>query len=78
MSDDIVNIEVDGEPVEARPGQMVIEVTDTIGTYVPRFCYHDKLSVAANCRMCLVDVEGAPLPIPACAQPVREGWKVLT
>jgi NADH-quinone oxidoreductase subunit G len=78
MSDDIVNIEVDGKPVEARPGQMVIEVTDNIGAYVPRFCYHDKLSVAANCRMCLVDVEGAPKPIPACAQPVSEGMKVFT
>ena len=78
MSDDIVNIEVDGKPVEARPGQMLIEVTDSIGAYVPRFCYHEKLSVAANCRMCLVDVEGAPKPIPACAQPVNEGMKVFT
>ena len=78
MSDDVVNIEVDGKPVEARPGQMVIEVTDTIGAYVPRFCYHEKLSVAANCRMCLVDIEGAPKPIPACAQPVSEGMKVFT
>ncbi|MBT8083056.1 MAG: NADH-quinone oxidoreductase subunit NuoG [Gammaproteobacteria bacterium] len=78
MSDDIVNIEVDGKPVEARPGQMLIEVTDGIGAYVPRFCYHEKLSVAANCRMCLVDIEGAPKPIPACAQPVSEGMKVFT
>ena len=78
MSDDIVNIEVDGKPVEARPGQMVIEVTDKIGAYVPRFCYHEKLSVAANCRMCLVDIEGAPKPIPACAQPVNEGMKIFT
>jgi NADH-quinone oxidoreductase subunit G len=78
MSDDIVNIEVDGKPVEARPGQMIIEVTDQIGAYVPRFCYHEKLSVAANCRMCLVDIEGAPKPIPACAQPVNEGMKVFT
>ena len=78
MSNDIVNIEVDGKPVEARPGQMIIEVTDNIGAYVPRFCYHDKLSIAANCRMCLVDVEGAPKPIPACAQPVSEGMKVFT
>jgi len=78
MSDDIVNIEVDGKPVEAKRGQMVIEVTDTIGAYVPRFCYHDKLSIAANCRMCLVDIEGAPKPIPACAQPVNEGMKVFT
>jgi NADH-quinone oxidoreductase subunit G len=78
MSDDTVNIEVDGKPVEARPGQMLIEVTDSIGAYVPRFCYHEKLSVAANCRMCLVDIEGAPKPIPACAQPVSEGMKVFT
>ena len=78
MSDEIVNIEVDGKPVEARPGQMLIEVTDSIGAYVPRFCYHEKLSVAANCRMCLVDIEGAPKPIPACAQPVSEGMKVFT
>ncbi|MDH3860863.1 MAG: NADH-quinone oxidoreductase subunit NuoG, partial [Gammaproteobacteria bacterium] len=55
-----------------------IEVTDKIGAYVPRFCYHEKLSVAANCRMCLVDIEGAPKPIPACAQPVNEGMKIFT
>jgi NADH-quinone oxidoreductase subunit G len=78
MSDDIVNIEVDGKPVEARKGQMIIEVTDAVGAYVPRFCYHEKLSVAANCRMCLVEVEKAPKPIPACATPVGEGMKVFT
>jgi NADH-quinone oxidoreductase subunit G len=78
MSDDIVNIEVDGETVEARKGQMVIEVTDRVGTYIPRFCYHEKLSIAANCRMCLVEVEKAPKPMPACATPVMEGMKVFT
>jgi len=78
MSDDIVNIEVDGKPVEARKGQMIIEATDNVGAYVPRFCYHKKLSVAANCRMCLVEVEKAPKPIPACATPVGEGMKVFT
>ena len=78
MSDDTVNIEVDGKPVEARKGQMVIEVTDEIGAYVPRFCYHEKLSIAANCRMCLVEVEKAPKPLPACATPVGEGMKVFT
>ncbi len=78
MSDDIINIEVDGKPVEARRGQMIIEVTDGVGAYVPRFCYHEKLSVAANCRMCLVEVEKAPKPIPACATPVAEGMKVFT
>jgi NADH-quinone oxidoreductase subunit G len=57
---------------------MVIEVTDAIGVYIPRFCYHEKLSVAANCRMCLVEVEKSPKPLPACATPVTEGMKVFT
>jgi NADH-quinone oxidoreductase subunit G len=74
MSDDIVNIEVDGK----RKGQMIIEATDAIGTYIPRFCYHEKLSIAANCRMCLVEVEKAPKPLPACATPITEGMKVFT
>ncbi|MCH8866623.1 MAG: NADH-quinone oxidoreductase subunit G [Proteobacteria bacterium] len=78
MSDDIVNIEVDGKPVEAREGQMVMAVTDAIGAYIPRFCYHEKLSVVANCRMCLVEIENAPKPMPACATPVVEGMKVFT
>jgi len=78
MNDEVVNIEIDGKPVEARQGQMVIEVSDAIGAYVPRFCYHEKLSVAANCRMCLVEVEKAPKPMPACATPVSEGMKVFT
>jgi NADH-quinone oxidoreductase subunit G len=78
MSDDIVNIEVDGKAVEARKGEMVIHVTDRIGSYIPRFCYHEKLSVAANCRMCLVEIERAPKPMPACATPVGEGMKVFT
>ncbi|RLA32646.1 MAG: NADH-quinone oxidoreductase subunit G [Gammaproteobacteria bacterium] len=78
MSDDTVNIEVDGKPVEAKKGQMVIEVTDAIGAYIPRFCYHEKLSIAANCRMCLVEVEKAPKPMPACATPVGEGMKIFT
>ena len=78
MSDDLVNIEVDGKPVEARKGQMIMEATDRIGAYIPRFCYHEKLSIAANCRMCLVEVEKAPNPMPACATPVGEGMKVFT
>jgi NADH-quinone oxidoreductase subunit G len=78
MSQDIVNIEVDGVPVQARRGQMIIEVTDAQAVYVPRFCYHPKLSIAANCRMCLVEVERAPKPLPACATPVMEGMKVFT
>ncbi len=78
MSDDAVNIEVNGVPMQARRGQMIIQVTDREDVYVPRFCYHDKLSVAANCRMCLVEVEKAPKPLPACATPVAEGMKIFT
>ncbi len=78
MSQDLVNVEVNGVPMQARKGQMIIHVTDANGEYVPRFCYHDKLSVAANCRMCLVEVEKAPKPLPACATPVMEGMKIFT
>ena len=78
MTDDILHIEVDGKPLEARRGQMLIEVTDANDIYIPRFCYHKKLSVAANCRMCLVEVEKAPKPLPACATPVMEGMKIST
>jgi NADH-quinone oxidoreductase subunit G len=78
MSEELVNIEVDGVPMKARKNAMIIQVTDANGVYVPRFCYHDKLSVAANCRMCLVEVEKAPKPMPACATPVAEGMKVFT
>src|SRR5947208_7746563 len=78
MADDQVNIEVDGAPVKARKGEMIIRATDRAGVYVPRFCYHEKLSIAANCRMCLVQVEKAPKPLPACATPVTDGMKVWT
>ncbi len=78
VTDANLSLEIDGQSVTARPGQMVIEVTDAHGIYVPRFCYHKKLSVAANCRMCLVEVEKAPKPLPACATPVAEGMKVQT
>jgi len=78
MSDDVVNIEVNGVPLKARRGQMIMQVTDPADIYIPRFCYHDKLSIAANCRMCLVEVEKAPKPMPACATPVTEGMKVFT
>ena len=78
MADDIVNIEVNGIPVQAKKGQMIMQATDPVDIYIPRFCYHDKLSVAANCRMCLVEVEKAPKPLPACATPVAPGMKVFT
>lgn len=76
--DEFVNVEVDGRAVKARRGAMIIHVTDANGAYVPRFCYHEKLPIAANCRMCLVEVEKAPKPLPACATPVTEGMKIFT
>ena len=78
MAEDLVNIEIDGVAVKAKKGEMLIRATDAHGVYVPRFCYHDKLSIAANCRMCLVEIEKAPKPMPACATPVAEGMKVFT
>ena len=74
----MLNIEIDGKKLEVEEGSMVIEAADAAGIYIPRFCYHKKLSVAANCRMCLVDVEKAAKPLPACATPVTEGMKVFT
>ena len=78
MSEDLVTFEVDGRSLQARKGAMLMEVTDAADIYIPRFCYHKKLSVAANCRMCLVEIEKAPKPLPACATPVMEGIKVYT
>lgn len=78
MSEEQVNIEVNGIPLKARKGAMLIEITDAAGISIPRFCYHKKLSIAASCRMCLVEVEKAPKPLPACATPVMEGMKVHT
>jgi NADH-quinone oxidoreductase subunit G len=78
MSEELVNIEVNGVPMKARKGENIIRATDREGVYVPRFCYHDKLPIAANCRMCLVEVEKAPKPLPACATPVAEGMKIFT
>jgi len=74
----LLNIEIDGKPAQVPPGTTVIEAAHQLGIYVPHFCYHKKLSIAANCRMCLVQVEKAPKPLPACATPVTEGMKVYT
>ncbi len=74
----MVNIEIDGKKIHAREGSMVIEAADDAGITIPRFCYHKKLSIAANCRMCLVEVEKAAKPLPACATPVTDGMKVFT
>ncbi|MGA7964406.1 MAG: NADH-quinone oxidoreductase subunit NuoG [Gammaproteobacteria bacterium] len=78
MSEDRVKLTIDGRTLEAPKGAMVIQVADEAGIYIPRFCYHHRLKVVANCRMCLVDVEGAPKPAPACATPVSDGMKVQT
>ena len=74
----MVEIEIDGKKVEVQEGSLVMEAANKIGTYIPHFCYHKKLSIAANCRMCLVDVEKAPKPLPACATPVSAGMVVRT
>lgn len=74
----MIEIEIDGKKLSAAPNAMVIQVADEAGIYIPRFCYHKHLSVAANCRMCLVEVEKSPKALPACATPVMAGMKVFT
>src|ERR1700722_1982404 len=73
-----VEIEIDGRKLTAQSNAMVIQVADAEGIYIPRFCYHKHLSIAANCRMCLVEVEKSPKTLPACATPVMAGMKVFT
>ena len=74
----MIEIELDGQKVEVAEGSMVMHAADKAGTYIPHFCYHKKLSIAANCRMCLVDIDKAPKPMPACATPVTQGMVVRT
>jgi NADH-quinone oxidoreductase subunit G len=74
----MINIEIDGKPVQAERNTTVMDAAHKLGVYIPHFCYHKKLSIAANCRMCLVEIEKAPKPMPACATPVAEGMKVRT
>ena len=74
----MINIEIDGKQIQTENGATVIEAAHQAGITIPHFCYHNKLSIAANCRMCLVQVEKAPKPLPACATPVTEGMKVQT
>ncbi|PKO31986.1 MAG: NADH-quinone oxidoreductase subunit G [Betaproteobacteria bacterium HGW-Betaproteobacteria-9] len=74
----MVEIELDGQKVEVPPGSMIMHAAEKAGTYIPHFCYHKKLSIAASCRMCLVEVEKAPKPMPACATPVTMGMIVRT
>jgi NADH-quinone oxidoreductase subunit G len=75
---DKITVTINGIELQAEQGQMLIDIADEAGIYIPRFCYHNKLSVAANCRMCLVEVEKAPKPLPACATPVMDGMNVST
>lgn len=74
----MVNIEIDGKQISVPKGSTIMDGAKQIGVYIPHFCYHKKLSIAANCRMCLVQVEKAPKPLPACATPVMDGMKVYT
>jgi len=74
----MINIEIDGKPVETERGSTVMDAANKLGIYIPHFCYHKKLSIAANCRMCLVEIEKTPKPMPACATPVADGMKVHT
>jgi len=74
----MINIEIDGKLVEIGRGSTVMDAAHKAGVHIPHFCYHKKLSIAASCRMCLVEVEKAPKPLPACATPVADGMKVHT
>ncbi|WP_107689019.1 NADH-quinone oxidoreductase subunit NuoG [Neisseria wadsworthii] len=74
----MLQIEIDGKQIAVKQGATVMEAAHELGTYIPHFCYHKKLSIAANCRMCLVEVEKAPKPLPACATPVTDGMVVHT
>jgi NADH-quinone oxidoreductase subunit G len=74
----MLDIEIDGKATQVAPGSTIMDAAEQVGAYIPHFCYHKKLSIAANCRMCLVQVEKAPKPMPACATPVTNGMKVFT
>jgi NADH-quinone oxidoreductase subunit G len=74
----MIEIDLDGQKVSVPEGSMVMQAADKAGTYIPHFCYHKKLTIAANCRMCLVEIEKAPKPMPACATPVTQGMVVKT
>lgn len=74
----MLQIQIDGKQIAVKQGATVMEAAHELGTYIPHFCYHKKLSIAANCRMCLVEVEKAPKPLPACATPVTDGMVVHT
>lgn len=74
----LLEVFVDGNPIMVEPGTTVLQACEKVGMQIPRFCYHERLSVAGNCRMCLVEIEKAPKPVAACAMPVMKGWNILT
>src|SRR3990167_9620451 len=74
----MASIEIDGQILKTEAGKMIIEVADAAGIAIPRFCYHKKLSIAANCRMCLVEIATSNKTVPACATPVFDGMKIMT
>lgn len=74
----LLEVFVDGKPIMVEPGTTVLQACEKVGVQIPRFCYHERLSVAGNCRMCLVEIEKAPKPVAACAMPVMKGWNILT
>ena len=78
MSEPKIKITIDDQEYQVDSGQMLIEVTDQLGIHIPRFCYHEKLSIAANCRMCLVEVEDSKNALPACATEISEGMVIKT
>lgn len=78
MSDNQINIEIDGKKIAAKAGATIIETADAHSIYIPRFCYHKKLTVAANCRMCLIEIDGSKKAVPACATPITAGMKIRT
>src|SRR6266704_1213388 len=78
MRRNMVDLEIDNRPISVEQIAKIIEAADLLGIYIPRFCYHKKLSIAANCRMCLVEVEKVGKPLPACATPVTPAMKVFT
>ena len=73
-----VEVFVDDKPVLVDPGTTVLQACAMVGVEIPRFCYHDRLSIAGNCRMCLVEIEKSPKPVAACAMPVMAGWRIKT
>ncbi|XP_041806252.1 NADH-ubiquinone oxidoreductase 75 kDa subunit, mitochondrial isoform X1 [Chelmon rostratus] len=77
-ADNLLEVFVDGTPVVVEPGTTVLQACEKVGMQIPRFCYHERLSVAGNCRMCLVEIEKVPKPVAACAMPVMKGWNILT